>query len=117
MFSKKGITIPKNKILDVISALNALPLDPPEGIPIEENKVIATIDKYKDLKICVSLTQYDGGPKVDIREYIVDNIKTYAGPTYKGVRFGYEMIAQVSEMLQLCANKLLDTKEDIDIVS
>jgi hypothetical protein len=117
MFSKKGITIPKLKLKEVIDCLNSLPMDPPEVINKEGNDIVKMVDKYKDLKICISLTDHEGGIKIDIREKIVDRIKTYEGMTYKGVRFEYELGPTVSNYLQMVYNKLFDPKENIDIVS
>jgi hypothetical protein len=107
--SKKGITIPPRCLLDVINLVNSIPLEPPTDLPPTGNRIIGEVVKNKVVSISVSLTGIEGTPKLDIRENVQDVIHDFRGLTYKGVRIGFDMIGQVSNMLQNCYNLILDT--------
>lgn len=106
--SKKGITIPPKCLLAVINAVTTIPAEPPTDLPPTGNRVIAQVQKNKVVKICISLTGIEGEPKLDIRENVEDVVHAFSGLTYKGVRIGYHMIGQVTNMLQNCYNLFLD---------
>jgi len=97
--SKKGITIPKRLLADVINALNGLSPEPPTDLPKEGNRILARFEKYKNIDLVVSLTIADGSPKVDIREWVRDVMHGYEGFTYKGVRFNYDLYPHFSSIL------------------
>ena len=108
--SKKGITIPVRHLGEVIRALASLPEKPPADIPETGNKKIVSLQKYPNIDLCVSLTNADGTPKVDIREWVRDAMHSYEGFTYKGVRFDYDLTVQVSNVLMNIYNKLEENK-------
>jgi hypothetical protein len=104
--SKKGITVPTKILLGVINALNSLPQNPPEDLPEVGNKIIAKFEKYKNIHLAVSVTNVHGEPKLDIREWVNDVLHSYEGFTYKGVRFSYDLIPQVSAVLMTIYDKI-----------
>jgi len=109
--SKKGITISNRFLLEVINFLTSLPEVPDSDVPDTGNKKLFSINKYPNIDICVSLTKANGSVCVDIREWVRDQMHSYEGFTYKGVRFNYDLISQVTTVLMNIYNDLPETNK------
>jgi hypothetical protein len=87
-------------LIDILIRLNAEPPGP-------EEKQFAKVHKAGDIDITVTVIPPDdlkSLPSVDVREYV--DSESYVGPTKKGVRFGWDQLADFIALLKTQAMEL-----------
>lgn len=70
-----------------------------------ENEIIAEFEKNKSEKIRLSLSEFNGKPRVDLRIWYLNDSNEYA-PSKKGVSLSTELVPGLIKALQQTLEKL-----------
>lgn len=107
--TQRGVTMPLNVLMGINNALIKIIGEPAPELAPDESKLIARVNKNKHGDICLSIVNYDNGPKIDIREWKISS--EYTGFTAKGIRAEYTTAKEFSALLMHSVNKMVDMEK------
>jgi hypothetical protein len=101
--AKSGLFLKGELLAQLHGALKGLARTVPAG----DGTLVATVGKNRGSEIRVTMVAPDGGaglPSVDVREYV--ETASYTGPTPKGIRFPWDKLAPVVQLMEVLLKEL-----------